>query len=76
MKTRHLVSICTALTFLVTAAVVEGQALPNSPGQVRPLMVGASVPAAQLKTAAGEDFDIGSAVAAKPTILVFYRGGW
>ncbi len=77
MKARHLVSICTVLTFLVTAAGVEGQAaLPNSPGQVRPLMVGASMPAAQLKTAAGEDFDLGSSLAAKPAILVFYRGGW
>ena len=39
-------------------------------------MVGASIPAAQLQTAEGESFDLGSAIAAKPAVLVFYRGGW
>ena len=59
------------------AVQVLGQAaLPTLPGQVRPLMVGASIPAAQLQMATGEDFNLGSALAAKPAILVFYRGVW
>lgn len=77
MKARHLATTLAVMTCLAAPAIVEGQAaFPSLPGQVRPLMVGAPMPAAQLKTAAGEDFDLGSAIAAKPTILVFYRGGW
>lgn len=77
MNARHLATMLAVLTCLAAPAIVEGKAaLPSSPGQVRPLMVGAPLPAVQLKTAAGEDFDLGSALAAKPTILVLYRGGW
>ena len=77
MKARHLATTFAVLTCLAAPAIVEGQAvLPSSPGQVRPLMVGAPMPAVQLQTASGEDFDLGSAIAAKPTILVFYRSGW
>ncbi len=76
VKARYLATTVAVLSFLAVS-VVEGQsALPSSPDQVRPLMVGASIPAAQLQTAEGESFDLGSAIAAKPAVLVFYRGGW
>ena len=41
-----------------------------------PLAVGARAPGAALKTADGAGFDLGQALKAKPTVLIFYRGGW
>lgn len=50
--------------------------IPNSAMEIDPLGVGESLPATVLFNAEGEQFDLVSAVAAKPTILIFYRGGW
>lgn len=44
---------------------------------VRPLPVGASMPAGSVvRTSAGKPFDLNAAVARQPTVLIFYRGGW
>ncbi len=48
--------------------------LPDAPHQVRPLMVGDSVPALTLTDANGRAFDLGTHK--KPTVLIFYRGHW
>lgn len=42
-----------------------------------PLQVGASMPAdSVVQTVDGKSFDLNAAVAEKPTVLIFYRGGW
>ena len=41
-----------------------------------PLDKGASVPQLTLKGVDGKAFDLNAAVAKKPTVLIFYRGGW
>ena len=80
MNARYLArmaALTAVIQFVAAGSAVAGQAaLPASPGKVRPLLVGASMPPAQLQTVKGESLDLGSAIAAKPTILVFYRGGW
>lgn len=44
---------------------------------IKPLAVGAMVPAdSVVQTADGKRFDLNHSVASKPTILIFYRGGW
>jgi peroxiredoxin len=44
---------------------------------VKPLPVGAKMPAgSRVLTMAGKPFDLTAAVANKPTVLMFYRGGW
>jgi peroxiredoxin len=44
---------------------------------IKPLAVGAKMPAgSQVLTMAGKPFDLTAAVANKPTVLMFYRGGW
>jgi len=43
---------------------------------VYPIKVGATVPTLTLATADGKPFDVGEAIRQKPTVLVFYRGGW
>ncbi len=46
------------------------------PEEVCPLKIGATVPPLSLKTAENRDFDLDAALGKKPTILIFYRGGW
>ncbi|MDT8389929.1 MAG: peroxiredoxin-like family protein [Lentisphaeria bacterium] len=50
--------------------------VPASAADVRPLLIGASVPEVTLRTADGKAFDLGAAASRKPAILIFYRGGW
>ena len=70
------------LSFALGAApcslAVAAAALPISATAdlAKPLAIGSTVPAAMLKTADGAEFSLAAALAAKPTLLVFYRGGW
>lgn len=50
--------------------------VPTDPGDIRPLLIGAKIPELTLKTVDGDPFDLNSAVSERPTLLVFYRGGW
>jgi peroxiredoxin len=50
--------------------------LPLGAENVAPLKAGARAPSVTVKTVDGADFDLGQAFAAKPTVLMFYRGGW
>jgi len=63
---------------LTLSAMTAGPAaeIASSAQAVRPLLVGASVPAVTLATVDGEDFDLAAAVSGTPTVLIFYRGGW
>lgn len=49
---------------------------PEKAEDISPLLAGETIPQAMLKDAAGKDFSLNAAVAVKPTVLVFYRGGW
>ena len=51
-------------------------ALAPGASTARPLAVGALAPDATVKTPDGAAFDLGATLAEKPTVLVFYRGGW
>ena len=69
---------CTATAALLAVATADarGEPLPQSSGQVRPLLVGAALPPAVLTGDDGVNLDLAVAVAEKPAVLVFYRGGW
>lgn len=58
------------------AAAAPMAAIASSAAAVHPLAVGATAPAVTVKTSDGKSFDLGAALAEKPTVLVFYRGGW
>ncbi len=59
------------------AALAEPAAsVPLSAEAVRPLGVGARAPAAVLATPQGQSLDLAGAYAKRPTMLIFYRGGW
>jgi peroxiredoxin len=65
------------LLFAVFACVGPANAAtPLGAENAVPLKAGARAPAATVKTVDGADFDLGHAFATKPTVLVFYRGGW
>lgn len=65
-----LLSLCTLLTAFATAEVAQ------SPGEIRPLLPGSSIPSVALATLEGEPFELEDAVREKPVVLIFYRGGW
>lgn len=50
--------------------------LPISAEDICPILVGAMVPNLTLTTVNGRLFDLNAAIAEKPTVLIFYRGGW
>lgn len=60
----------------VWAASPEAASVPDDPAAVRPLGVGASIPNGTLRDLQGQDVDLMASVAKKPSILIFYRGGW
>lgn len=63
------------LVFSLLAAGLRAELAP-SPAEAKPLPVGAKVPAAMVQTVDGADLDLAAVVAQKPTLLIFYRGGW
>ena len=65
-----------ALAFSSLAASPARAALAPSAAAAMPLAVGASAPAVTVQAADGTPFDLGAACSEKPTVLIFYRGGW
>lgn len=57
-----------------TIKMVSG--VPLRPNDIRPLLIGETIPTLKLLKSSGESFDLNQSVAEKPTVLVFYRGGW
>jgi hypothetical protein len=48
----------------------------ESPHNICPLLVGSEIPRLTMTTVQGHSLDLRLAVTEKPTILVYYRGGW
>jgi peroxiredoxin len=77
-----LMSVVLLFFFSSFAAGAEQQpfkapvALPASAQGVHPLPVDARVPQLTLMGANNKPFDLNAALAEKPSIVVFYRGGW
>jgi len=68
-----------ALVMLTLGAVpmASAEGMPESAWEVRPLLVGSKAPVpGGLVDERGEPFDLGAAMRARPTVLVFYRGHW
>ena len=49
---------------------------PQKAEDISPLLVGEKIPIAMLMNASGKTVDLNKMVSEKPTILIFYRGGW
>ncbi len=57
-------------------ALAAGAAPAESADAIKPLPVGAAMPEARVKNAKGEELSLKQTTSGKPTILIFYRGGW
>ena len=68
------------MSYVFTSFVVEGQTssnpVPDSAQEVQPLQIGSVLPAITLRTMSDAPFDLNKAISEKPTLLIFYRGGW
>jgi len=56
--------------------VQQSRSIPSSPKEACPLVPGTSVPAVTVRALDGSEVSLAEAVREKPSILVFYRGGW
>jgi peroxiredoxin len=48
----------------------------DAPEKINPITAGQVIPPISLKTLDGQQFDLNAFIAGKPTVLIFYRGGW
>jgi peroxiredoxin len=70
-----LVGLLSLLPFMGLAAPAESP-LPSSPEEVHPLSVGDRVPDGALMSLGGKEVSLKTLIAQKPSVLIFYRGGW
>ena len=71
--------IAVVLTLLagVSVEVVRAESgVAQSAEEICPLLPGVKLPEVTLQKIDGSDLDLAQEVARKPTILIFYRGGW
>lgn len=57
-------------------AADNNTSIPDRAEDICPIQIGQALPHVVLKTSDNQPFDLNGAVAEKPTILIFYRGGW
>lgn len=57
-------------------AIAHPTDVPLDPAKVVPLPVGDAIPAVTVRNPDGSEHKIGPGPLAKPTVLIFYRGGW
>jgi len=71
-----ILSVAVGLFLTGNAVFGSENQVAESAEEVCPLLVGQSVPDVQLTTVNGSSFGLTEAIAEKPTLLIFYRGGW
>ena len=76
MKTKLFLSSATLILSLALACLGETNNYVLNPTRVQPLEKGASIPPVEVRTMAGEMVDLKDHIQNKPSILIFYRGGW
>ncbi|MDP2715175.1 peroxiredoxin-like family protein [Rheinheimera sp.] len=64
------------LAVLFSIKLMAAPAIAPSPEQVTPLLNGLTIPAVNLTTANNQTVALKQLVQQKPSVLVFYRGGW
>lgn len=76
MTTRALAAACfAALLAHAAPAAGEGGVAPSA-ADVKPIEVGTTLPAVELRTREGRAVALSDLTGKKPVVLVFYRGGW
>ena len=68
--------ITAAIAIVFSGKLAAAPVIAPSPEQVTPLLNGLTIPAVNLTTAANQSIALKQLVQQKPSVLVFYRGGW
>jgi len=63
-------------TLSTSALALDRTIIADKAEDVTPLLNGATIPNVTLKTADGSPVSLQAIVMQKPTVLIFYRGGW
>lgn len=75
MKLKHfLCAVVCAFTF--NASALDRSVIAESASDVTPLLNGQTIPNVTLKTAGGAPVSLRAIAMQKPTVILFYRGGW
>lgn len=61
---------------IVAATTYPIAELPEKAEDISPLLYGETIPAVSVKNLQGQEVSLNEVIAKKPTILIFYRGGW
>jgi hypothetical protein len=72
-------SMVVASVVLNCARVQAGsdfRVVPNDAQAVQPILAGQTFPQSALKGVDGSAVDVSALLAEKPSVVVFYRGGW
>jgi peroxiredoxin len=69
-------ALCLIILSGLTIPSMAAGPTPTDPTQVRPLAAGVRAPAFVVQNADGSEHRFDPARLAKPSILIFYRGGW
>ncbi len=55
---------------------IKAQNIPSKAEDINPILIGETLPNAYLQDSNGNSIELKNIVKTKPTVLVFYRGGW
>lgn len=67
---------CLILLIAFSATAVDRSMVAESPEEVSPILNGQFVPDVILQTEFGRDIRLQSLVESRPSVILFYRGGW
>ena len=76
MKSKVLLTLVLIALVCSTVPAHSPDQPAESAEQIRPLLVGAEVPPLTLRTSDGAELDLNVSMGERPTLLIFYRGGW
>ncbi len=75
-RSRNLVPTALLLGGSLAAHAGKAVAVPTKAEDICPIKIGSRLPRLTVQTMGGKPFDLNAAIARKPTVLIFYRGGW
>ena len=76
MKSINIATFLALIVFFIASTPSVAQQVPTNAADVQPILIGSQIPDVTIKTAEGNDVQLRDVVAQKPTVLIFYRGGW
>lgn len=76
MKSLTFLILCSAILLGIAISAEAQSSYAEKATDVTPVLTGTTIPDATVKTVDGESVKIKDLVSKKPTVLIFYRGGW